>query len=298
MEDIKLVEEFWSNHPCGSDTGASKKRKEYFKEIERYRYSTIRSIMKDARFQAFRGKKVLEVGCGVGTDGRQFANNGAIYTGINVDDGSTTLAREAFELFSLPGTILKMNGERMEFQDNSFDHVYSFGVIHHTANPECVVKEMFRVCKPGGTFCVMLYNKSSVNYYFEIMFLRKIFRYLLMPSFAPGFISKVAGFDRDKLHRHREILLSEKMSSEKWISINTDGPDNPLSRVYSKKEAFDLFISSGFSDLRMYSRFFDKNHYGFLSKVISNDFADWVGNRLGWFRMVEGAKPLGTSEFS
>jgi len=48
----------------------------------------------------------------------------------------------------------------------------------------------------------------------------------------------------------------------------------------------------------MYSRFFDKNHYGFLSKVISNDFADWVGNRLGWFRMVEGAKPLGTSEFS
>ena len=291
LADIKLVEKFWSSHPCGADTGASSKRKDYFQEIEKYRYNTHRNIKRDARFQEFSGKRVLEVGCGVGTDGRQFANNGAIYTGINVDEGSTTLAVEAFELFGLSGTILQMDGEEMEFQAGTFDHVYSFGVIHHTANPERMVEEMFRVCKPGGTFCVMLYNKSSVNYWFEIMFLRKMLRYALMPSVAPDFISKAGGFDRDKLHRHREIMLSEKMTPERWISINTDGPDNPLSRVFSRREAMELFIGSGFSDVRTYCRFFDTSHYGFLGKVISNDFADRIGNKVGWHRLVEGAKP-------
>jgi len=248
--------------------------------------------MKDARFKVFRGKKVLEVGCGVGTDGRQFAKNGAIYTGINVDKGSTNLAKEAFDLFDLPGTILKMNGEKLEFQDDTFDHVHSFGVIHHTPSPKRIVKEIFRVCKPGATFFVMLYNKSSINYYFEIMFLRKMLRYALMPKFAPYFISKVGGVDKNKLKRHREILLSEKMTPKRWISINTDGPDNPLSIVYSKREAIDLFTNAGFYDVSTYCRFFDKSHYGYFGNIISNNFSDRIGNRLGWHRLVEGVKPF------
>src|SRR5919198_1237320 len=106
---------------------------------------------------------------------------------------------------------------------------------------------MFRVLKPGGTISVMVYNKSSINYYVEIMFLRKILRYALLPSFSPRFIARLTGFSEEKLRRHREILFSEKMTPQRWVSINTDGPDCPLSCVYSSKRILDLFSSAGFS---------------------------------------------------
>lgn len=288
--NIAEVERFWHHHSCGSDTSIAKERKRYFQEIERYRYSNVRNIVKDARFPEFAGKRVLEVGCGVGTDGLQFAKNRAIYTGINLDEGSTRLAREVFDLAGMSGNILQMDGEDMKFPDNAFDHVYSFGVIHHTPNPERMVGDIFRILKPGGTFCAMVYNRSSVNYYFEIMFLRKMFRYALMPSFAPKLFSKL-GIDRYKLQRHREIMLSEKMTHERWISINTDGPDNPLSRVFSRREAICLFTNAGFSDVHTNVRFFDKNHYGFLGKLMSNGLTDRIGKKLGWHRWVEGTKP-------
>lgn len=288
---IKDVREFWSTHPCGSDRSNSKDRKIYFADIERDRYEPISHILQVARFTDFKSKKVLEVGCGIGTDGRQFAKNGAIYTGINLDKGSTRLAKEAFGLFDLPGTILTMNAEQMDFPDNCFDHCYSLGVIHHTPNPEKLVSEIFRVLKPGGTARVMVYNKSSINYLFEIMFLRKIFRFALTPSFAPNIISRLTGFSEYKLKRHREIMLSEKMTHERWVSINTDGPDNPLSRVYSKQDALNLFKDAGFSDVSTYVRHFDKSHYSFIGKIIPDWLADKIGNIWGWCRWIEAIKP-------
>lgn len=289
--EIKDVREFWSTHPCGSDRSNSKDRKIYFADIERDRYEIIRHIPQVARFTDFKGKKVLEVGCGIGTDGRQFARNGAIYTGINLDEGSTRLAKEAFNLFGLDGTILTMNAEEMDFPDNYFDYCYSLGVIHHTPNPPKIVYQIFRVLKPGGSARVMVYNKSSINYWFEIMFLRKVFRYCLMPRFAPGLISRLTGFSEYKLKRHREIMLSEKMTHERWLSINTDGPDNPLSRVYSKQDALNLFKEAGFSDVSTYVRHFDKSHYSFIGKIIPDWLADKIGNVWGWCRWIEAIKP-------
>lgn len=287
MGQLVQIEQFWSSNPCGSWSGKSEEGIKYFNEVEEYRYKTIKHIPVVARFNEFANKKVLEVGCGLGTDGKQFAKNGAIYTGINLDEGSTILAKENFSLFNLKGEISQMNAEKLKFDDKTFDHVYSCGVIHHTESPEKIFREILRVLKPGGTIRIMLYNKSSINYHFEIMFLRKIFRYLLIPSFSPKVISKLTGFDRKKLERHRSILLSEKMTKEKWISINTDGPDCPMARVYTKKDVMKIFSETGFKEIKTYVRFFDKSHYSFLGKLIPDSVAERIGKWAGWSRWIE-----------
>jgi ubiquinone/menaquinone biosynthesis C-methylase UbiE len=281
------IQGFWSSNPCGSWSGSSQEKLRYFQEVEDYRYRFIRHIPEVARFEEFKNKKVLEVGCGLGTDGKQFAKNGAIYTGINLDEGSTALAVENFKLSQLTGDIFQMNAEKMTFEDNSFDHVYSCGVIHHTESPEKILKEIVRVLKPGGTIQIMLYNKTSINYYFEIMFLRKVFRYLLIPAFAPVLLSRITGFDYKKLVKHREILLSEKMTKERWISINTDGPDCPMARVYSRKDISVTFGALGFREIKSYVRFFDKTHYSHLGKLIPDGLAERIGKKFGWCRWTE-----------
>lgn len=293
VADIHDVEQFWSTHPCGSDQSSATERRAYFEEIARHRYELIKHIQRDARFGDFQDKSVLEVGCGVGTDGVQFARNGAIYTGINLDEGSTRLAQENFSVSGVPGAILKMDAEEMLFTPASFDHVYSYGVIHHSPNPERIVQEMYRVLKPGGTASLMVYNKSSINYYLEIMFLRKLFRLALIPSFAPGLISAALGLDGPKLRQHREIFLSKKkMSHDRWVSINTDGPDCPLARVYSRTEVVELFQSAGFKEINTFARFFNTEHYGKVAKLIPVIIAEGVGNIWGWCRWVEARKPM------
>jgi 2-polyprenyl-3-methyl-5-hydroxy-6-metoxy-1,4-benzoquinol methylase len=288
---LEQVERFWSAYPCNSDYSNATDRRAYFEEIEKRRYQLIRHIPEVARFSHFSGKKVLEVGCGLGIDGMQFARHGALYTGINLDEGSTMLAREAFSLSGLPGSIRRMNAEQMDFPSATFDHVYSLGVIHHSPNPEKIVKEIFRVLKPGGTTALMVYNKTSINYYFEIMFLRKILRYALRPKSAPRYIGKLLGLEEGKLIRHRDILLTESMTHERWVSINTDGPDCPLARVYSSKQVLRLFSRTGFTAVKTFVRFFDRTHYGFAGKLIAPSVADRIGNSLGWCRWVEGSKP-------
>ena len=136
ITNIKLIEHFWSENPCDSHRSNVRERKLYFSSIEEWRYKAINYIIEDANFNSYNGLKVLEIGCGIGTDGRQFAKNGAIYNGINIDQGSVNITREAFNIFGLKGDINKMNAENMNFEDNTFDHIYSYGVIHHLLSME------------------------------------------------------------------------------------------------------------------------------------------------------------------
>lgn len=292
VNEIEKVQQFWNAHPCGSDNSTNEDRKKYYQEVESHRYGKIRSIHGVADFDKYKGKRVLEVGCGVGTDGRQFSKNGALYCGINLDEGSTLLASEGFKVMELDGEVRQMNAEDMEFPDNSFDHIYSHGVIHHSPDTEKIVGEMYRVLKPGGTINVMVYNRTSINYYFEIMFLRKLFRLALYPKFAPGLFSKILGFEKQKLEKHRDIMIREKMTKDRWISINTDGPDCPLAKVYNKREINTIFCKKGFQDIQNHVRYFNKQHYSFIGKLIPNTVADKIGNVAGWHRWVKAVKPI------
>lgn len=284
VDDVKS---FWNANPCNSDLSRAEERIRYFQEISERRYGVREwHVPTIAKFDAFRGKDVLEIGCGMGTDGLEFARNGARYVGVDLTPHSVELAKERFTLFGMPGRFEVANAEEnLPFADDSFDHVYSFGVIHHSPMPDKIVGEIRRVLKTGGSLTVMLYNKSSVNYYIEIMFLRRLFKWLLLPSFMPGMIAGVTGFDRWKLEGHRKILRERKnMSKQEWISINTDGPLCPLARVYSESEASDLF--KDFRKVRQEVWEFNVDHWPFIRKAIPGSLARWIGRRWGWHRIV------------
>jgi len=131
----------------------------------------------------------------------------------------------------------------------------------------------------------MVYNRSSINYYIEIMFLRKLFRLLLRPSWMPRVLSSVLGFKRSVLERHRQLMLERPhMTKAEWISINTDGPDCPLAKVYNAGEARKLF--SKFDDFRTEAWHFDRSHWSFLGRALPDRFVRYLGRRWGWHRVV------------
>jgi ubiquinone/menaquinone biosynthesis C-methylase UbiE len=289
--DIADVKSFWNSTPCQSELSQHRERRQYFEEISRKRFRGREwHVPTVAKFDSFAGKDLLEIGCGVGTDGIEFARNNAKYVGVDLTPHSVELTRERFELFGIPGRFEVANAEkRLPFADESFDHVYSFGVIHHSPAPEKIVDEIYRVLRPGGTFTVMLYNRTSINYYIEIMFLRRLFKWCLLPKFMPRTIAAVTGFDRWKLEGHRQILKDKKnISEEEWISMNTDGPFCPLARVYDRKEAAALF--SAFRSVKQEVWEFNVDHWAFVGKLIPDSFARWIGRRWGWHRMIYGTK--------
>jgi ubiquinone/menaquinone biosynthesis C-methylase UbiE len=289
---ISEVKGFWDANPCQSDLSLEEDRRRYFEEIARKRYQRREwHLPVVAQFTAFRGKDVLEVGCGIGTDGMEFARNGARYVGVDLTPKSIELAKERFALFGFTGRFKVANAEeRLPFPNDSFDHVYSFGVIHHSPAPERIAGEIYRVLRPGGTLTVMLYNRSSINYYVEIMFLRRIFRWCLLPTFMPGLVAAVTGFDRWKLEGHRDRLLKNKrLTKEEWISMNTDGPSCPLARVYDHGEAAALF--DAFENVRQEVWEFNTDHWSFIGKAMPDSLVKWLGRRWGWHRIVCGRKP-------
>lgn len=288
---IEDVQRFWNENPCQAALSAEQDRRHYFEEISRKRFGRREwHVPYVANFNGFRGKDVLEIGCGIATDGLEFAKGGARYVGVDLTPNAIEMARERFNLFGVRGRFELANAEaQLPFPDASFDHVYSFGVIHHSPSPERIVAEIYRVLRPGGTFTVMLYNRSSINYYLEIMFLRRVFRWSLLPKFMPALLAAITGFDRWKLEGHREALTQRgPISRERWISMNTDGPFCPLSRVYGRRDAAALFTA--FKSARQEVWEFNVDHWPFIRKLIPHTIAKWIGRRWGWHRMIYGEK--------
>jgi ubiquinone/menaquinone biosynthesis C-methylase UbiE len=283
------VEEFWNAKPCDSDTSDEVTySREYFEEIEKKRYRLqphIKDLLSSIDFQR---KKVLEIGTGVGTDARTIISMNGIYHGINIDAGSTEVTRTALDVFGVPGDVRQASALAIPFNDNYFDIVYSFGVLHHIPEVDVAIKEIHRVLNPGGELIIMLYNKTSINYQVEIRRLRK---WGLSVLGLPGMMSVLErlGLPKAKLQRHLELRrASGKMSDEEWLSSNTDGPDNPYSKVYGAKETAELLRD--FKDIRQEVKFFDYRHWGPLGKLTPSGMRRALGKRWGWHRIAKARK--------
>ena len=283
------VRNFWNTKPCGSDlSDRDRLSREYFLDIERQRYELQPHILEIISGIDWRGKRVLEIGSGVGTDARKIIDKGGVYTGINVDRGSTEATSQALRVFSLPGIALQGDATSLDFPDSAFDVVYSFGVLHHIPAAEKAVAEIRRVLKPGGELLVMLYNRTSINYAVEIMFVRKLGLRVLS---VPGAISLLhrMGFPRGKLERHKELHRQQgRMTDEEWLSRNTDGPDNPYSRVYGAREAAHLLGAFEIKSNEVH--FFDHRHWGVFGRLMPDFLRRPLGRRWGWHRIVYARK--------
>jgi ubiquinone/menaquinone biosynthesis C-methylase UbiE len=158
----RRVRDFWERNPCGSTlTDSSPGTAQFYADVERRRDRAEPFIPAYADFDGSTGKRVLEIGVGLGTDFVRFARAGAQVTGVDLTPRSIELVQRRLELEGLDGEVLVADGERLPFPDGSFDHVYSWGVLHHTPDTEQAVREAMRVTRPGGTLCVMLYGRRS-----------------------------------------------------------------------------------------------------------------------------------------
>ena len=127
---------FWSVEACGTDQVREPPGTRAFLEsYTRHRFETMPWSRETIPFEVGRGKKVLEIGCGNGADGIVFAQHGALYTGVDLTETAVDAARRHFEMMGLDGVFQTENAEKLSFEDESFDVVYSFGVLHHTTAP-------------------------------------------------------------------------------------------------------------------------------------------------------------------
>lgn len=160
----RKVQDYWDKEPCENSFSHSPEgSRQFFEEIEEKRYLYAPSIHSFVQFTRWHGKRVLEIGTGLGTDFLQFARAGANVYGIDLSTHSVKLAKERMHLCGVPANIAVADAENLSFPSDFFDLVYSWGVIHHSPDPPRVVEEIYRVLKPGGILKAMLYNRHSIT---------------------------------------------------------------------------------------------------------------------------------------
>ena len=163
-QTVRDVQAYWERQPCNLRHSAKPVgTREYFDEVEKRKYFVEYHIPGFAEFAKWKDKRVLEVGCGIGTDATNFARAGAEYTGIELSASSLALAKTRFEIYGLKGRFINCNAEELSqyVEFHSFDLVYSFGVIHHTPNQRGIVREVRDVIRDDGEFRLMVYAKNS-----------------------------------------------------------------------------------------------------------------------------------------
>src|SRR5256884_3929617 len=225
--DLKeRVRAFWQEHPCGSKfSDAEIGTREFFDRVEQHRYEKEWHIQAAAEFESTRGLKVLEIGCGVGTDGLQFARAGAIYTGVDLTEAAVELARKNFESARMTGEFRVSDAENLDFTDEAFDIVYSHGVLHLTPAIEAAVREVHPVLKPGGRAIVMLYHRGSYNYRIGIRVLRRAGAGLLRSEGGIKIANRLTGEPIESLREHAAPLRASNgyPASDEFLSQSTDG---------------------------------------------------------------------------
>ena len=142
-----------TRHPVGSPG--------FFADLDEYHFEKLHHLLRLVDFDGYRGKRVLEVGCGAGTDLVRFAKGGAQVTGVDLSSSAIALARQNFSQQGLDADLREADGERLPFPDASFDLVYAHGVVQYTPDDRALVRECHRVLKPGGQAVFQVYNRIS-----------------------------------------------------------------------------------------------------------------------------------------
>jgi 2-polyprenyl-3-methyl-5-hydroxy-6-metoxy-1,4-benzoquinol methylase len=168
---IEEVKKFWNDRPCNVRHSSKEVgTKEYFDEVEAKKFFVEPHIVDFTNFTNWKGKKVLEVGCGLATVGINFAQYGANYTGVELSEESLSLAKKRFEVYGQTAEFYSGNAEQLSLfvPIETYDLIYSFGVIHHSPHPEKIISEIKKYMNENSILKIMLYAKDSwKNYMIE-----------------------------------------------------------------------------------------------------------------------------------
>jgi radical SAM superfamily enzyme YgiQ (UPF0313 family)/ubiquinone/menaquinone biosynthesis C-methylase UbiE len=267
----KRTQAHWTKAPCGSNySDEAPFTLTYFEEIEDHRYRTHPWIKEVIESFDIKGKKVLEIGIGMGTDNLNLARRGANMHGIDLTPRNLEITKKRLSLYGLNSQLVTADAENLPYADNSMDFIYSFGVIHHSPDTERIISEIHRVLKPGGRCWVTVYNKNSIFFWWSVFFVY----YLLL-----------GGWCRRTLKQQLSLIEYP----------NTD--QNMVIRLYTQKQFRALFRN--FSEIRSSIRHLlpiDIAGIGyFLKKVFRNPdeparFWNALGEKFGWYIVINAIK--------
>jgi ubiquinone/menaquinone biosynthesis C-methylase UbiE len=188
-KDKKAVKQWWAENPqtygdihgvteYSDETGTHAldfSSREFFDRVDQTFYSWNRPLHdatgyfgKIFPYEKFAGKKVMEIGCGMGTMSMNWAQHGAIMHAMDLNPKAVSETTARFRTLGLVPRIVQGDANVIPFPDNSFDYLYSWGVLHHSPDLDRSISEVFRVLRPGGEFGIMLYHRSSFLYWYFI----------------------------------------------------------------------------------------------------------------------------------
>ena len=170
-ELIETVKQYWDRRPCNvRHSDHPRGSREYFDQVELRKFQAEPHILNFSEFSRWHGMDVLEIGCGIGTAAVNFARFGARYTGVELSGESLSLTQQRFDVYGLRGDFYQGNAEELAsfLPAKQYDMIYSWGVIHHTPNPDRIIENIHRYLRPGGTLKIMAYARDSwKNYMIE-----------------------------------------------------------------------------------------------------------------------------------
>jgi SAM-dependent methyltransferase len=206
-ETVRLdrrIREYWNVRIHDLEmTTAPVGSREFFADLDEYRFDKLAYLPTLVDFSGYAGRRVLEIGCGIGTDLVRFARGGATVVGIDLSETAGRLARTNLALHSSsPGGIVVGNGAGLPLPDESVDVVYAHGVLQYSADPRALVQESQRVLRPGGTAIFMVYNRRS-----WLMALSRVMKVGLEHADAPGLRLYSAGEFRDLVRGFQETTI-------------------------------------------------------------------------------------------
>ncbi|MBX9895021.1 MAG: class I SAM-dependent methyltransferase [Nitrosomonas sp.] len=248
------IQDFWNRYPCGDLQvgGLQQHRGDYeafFTNYDNFRYHKEAHILRCLDNIDFKGKQVLEIGLGQGADSEQIIKRGANWSGLDLTPESVARVQTRLSLRQLPYQSLKQGSAlQIPYDDNSFDIVFSHGVLHHVPDILSAQREVHRVLKPDGELIVMLYARWSLNYLVSIGILRRLgLLALYFTNYDPG------GIFGQHLANARAEGLWHYLRMDHFIHKNTDGPLNPYSKVYDLQSVRNDFPN--FKLIRAYKVF-------------------------------------------
>jgi SAM-dependent methyltransferase len=246
MTDNTAVRDYWNHHIHDLDVSTNAPgTREFFRDLDHYHFEKLHHLPRLIDFDAYRGKKVLDVGCGAGTDLVRFAKDGAIVTGVDLSSSAIDLARQNFAQQGLAADLREADGEALPFADNEFDFVFAHGVVQYTGRDQALVDECRRVLKPGGTAVFQVYNRIS-----WLNALSKVMKVPLEHEDAPvlkrysaaEFRALLTGFRDVRLVEERFPVKSRLHGGWKGLAFNTFfvGTFNALPRAWVRRFGWHL----------------------------------------------------------
>lgn len=268
----RATEATWDANPAGWSHAPDEVvgSRAFFEQAYRARRETEVPFLDELiPWDAFRGKRVLEIGCGAGFDAFTLCEHGADYTGIDYAPSNPARARAHLAYAGHHPLLMRADGERLPLPGSAYDVVFSNGVLHHTPDMPAAFCEAHRVLADGGAFWVVLYHKHSAYHWLSIVLCEWVVK--------GGFLKRSLAHQRSRI---------EVTGAEQDVLVD----------VYTRGELRRLLRDTGFELRGMWVRKLpgrDLPGYRVLKHVYRfapRWLARWCETRWGWYLTAHAVK--------